>query len=325
MNKERLITFFVLTLLFTLIIVNSISPIFSSKLSAESHKREINILHSSTSEYYCGSNVISDSLQLLINDPKIIYNYTHLTISNLTISFNNGTDISQADAYDNVSLKIYNRVGFVKYSLMIFDNETYQGWGITTSVPGSIPRTFFVDLVALTEKYYYNETIYSFKGYFEIFFYDHHLIPFFQEQSMVVHCSVTVQPPDYNYLDYILLEQGVLYAYILNETGYIVRNVSMYWGGFSGFYYMFSSGKFNASDLSQGYYYSKTILVYDEELYVSSSSNNVFYGEKEPSETSEPTSPETTKSDFFVIWGFFSTVVISMRYLLRMRRKTKFV
>ena len=45
------------------------------------------------------------------------------------ITFANGTDITQANAEDNVTLLVYNSIGFSQVYTMIYDNDTFQGWG----------------------------------------------------------------------------------------------------------------------------------------------------------------------------------------------------
>jgi len=233
----------------------------------------------------------SDPFQLLASNLWISYNGIQLSLSNLTITFMNGTEISQAGAEDNVTINIYNRIGFSKSYSLIFDNETYNGWGTIINTQNFPPRTYFVDLFAISGEYHYNETIYSYKDNFEIYFGYVYLVSYYDNETMVVLGSASSD--QFDFLEYILLEHSIIYAYILDETDHMVRNVSLNWTGFIGFYYTFSSGSFNVSELSQGYYYAEVVLVYDEEFYLSPFSDSVYYGEQEPT-TPTPTTPVST-------------------------------
>ena len=135
-----------------------------------------------------------------------------------------------------------------------------------------------------------------------------------------MHISISITVVPYIYLDYILFNSSIL-GCIFNSSNNNVKTVSLSWGGFSGWWYQWTANV-NISDLEVDLYYSVGLVVYENEVFFSPPSNEVFYMHNSITETSTETS-ETTKSNFLFIWGVLSTVAISIRYLLRMRRKRK--
>ena len=141
---------------------------------------------------------------------------------------------------------------------------------------------------------------------------------FNEEETFVLQCSITTEPYIYN--EYILIDSSEVTASFFNSSNHNILNVSLYCSGFIGYWYTWSSGYINSSNFEEGLYYATVCVEYDGELYFSSPSNPVFIGEEESTETSE-----TTKSNFLFILSVLSTMVISISYLLKMRRKRKIV
>jgi len=254
----------------------------------------------------------ADPFQLLINNLTIVYNWTHLALNNLTITFANGTDIIQASAEDNVTLLIYNNVGFSRVYTLIYDNDTYQGWGKLINVSfssGYSPRRYFVDLLVSTEDYYYNGNVYSFKKYFKIKF-GNHYFDVDADGLLNVASSISVEPPNYN--DYILFLNSKIYAIIFNSSDHNIITVSAQYQGFIGFWYIFSTEEFSLDDFAPGYYYAYMIVIYDEEVYFSPPSNIINTGEE----------PTKSSIDLFWLLGFF--VVITLVRLSRIGKKQEF-
>ena len=253
----------------------------------------------------------ADPFQLLINNLLIVYNWTHLTLSNLTITFANGTEINQANAEDNVTLLVFNSIGFSREYTMIYDNDTYQGWGNLINVnSGYSPRRYYVDLLVSTGDYYFSGNVYSFKKYFKIKFGNHYL-DMDAEGMLNVASTISVEPPDYN--DYILILNSKIYAVIFNSSNHNIINVSAQYQGFIGFWYIFSTEEFSLEDFAPGYYYAYMIVIYDEELYFSPPSNIINTGEEEP-----------TESSFSLFWFFGFLLVISLVRKPRIRKKQEF-
>ena len=253
----------------------------------------------------------ANPFQLLINNLTIVYNWTHLALTNLTITFTNGTDITQASAEDNVTLLVYNSIGFSREYTMIYENDTYQGWGNLINVDsGYSPRRYYVDLLVTTGDYYYNGNVYSFKKYFMIKF-GNHYFDMDTEGMLTVATSISVEPHDYN--DYILILNSNIYAIIFNSSDYNVMTVSANYQGFIGFWYRYRTEEFSLEDFAPGYYYAYMIVIYNEELYFSPPSNIINTGEEEPTKSS---------IDLFWLLGFF--VVISLVRLSRIRKKQEY-
>ena len=252
----------------------------------------------------------ADPFQLIINNLTIVYNWTHLALTNLSITFVNGTDITQAGAEDNVTLLIYNNVGFSRVFTLIYDNDTYQGWGKLINVSfssGYSPRRYFVDLLVSTEDYYYNGNVYSFKKYFKIKF-GNHYFDMDAEGMLTVATSISVEPHDYN--DYILILNSNIYAIIFNSSDYNVMTVLAQYQGFSAWWYFYRTEEFSLEDFAPGYYYAYMIVIYDEEVYFSPPSNTINTGEEEP-----------TESSLSLLWFFGFLLIITLIRLLRARKK----
>ena len=258
--------------------------------------------------------ITNSELSLLtINSPDILYNWTHVTIANLTVSFINETDITQASAEDNVTIVIYNRIGFSKEYLMTYQNNSNKGWEIIIDVSyenGFDPRTYFVDLDVTTGEYYFSENIYTFKKYFEIWLENIHLFLNDENQTLVVQSTISTYPHDYR--DYILLHNSEVYACIYNSSNFIMRIESMYCGGFIGFAYTWSTGYFNISNFHQGSYYALVTVVFDEDIYISNPSNTVIFTNNQ----------NESSFDLFWLLGFF--VVITLVRLSRIRKKQEY-
>ena len=247
----------------------------------------------------------ADPFQLLINNLTIVYNWTHLALTNLTITFTNGTDITQASAEDNVTIVIYNRIGFSKEYLMTYQNNSNKGWEIIIDVSyenGFDPRTYFVDLEVTTGEYYFSENIYTFKKYFEIWLENIHLFLNDENQTLVVQSTISTYPHDYR--DYILLHNSEVYACIYNSSNFIMRIESMYCGGFIGFAYTWSTGYFNISNFHQGSYYALVTVVFDEDIYISNPSNTVIFTNNQ------------NESSFVMFWFLIPLFGLSSIYLI---------
>ena len=246
---------------------------------------------------------------LLINEPLIDYNVTHLSISNLTITFANGSDISQGNAEDNVTIEIINNANFSE-SYSIMHNNVSNCWETVIYVYYFSPRRYFVNLTVTTEDYYYNNTIFSYKVPFNIVFGYNSLIINSENNTLSSYCSISTDPHDL--CDYILLQNSKVYANILNSTNDIVKTLVLEQTGFIGFYYTWSSGKINITNFSVGQYYSLVIVDYDEEIYVSEPSNTELY-EKD----------EIVKNSFEIIWIIIPISVIIVLHLLKREKNNK--
>lgn len=274
--------------------VNKRTTVFSSE-------NERNNSHNSTF-------ALSDSMSLLINEPIIIYNWTHVSIINLTITFINGTDICQADSEDNVTIIVYNSIGFFKRYSLVYNNISNQNWTITFDTYEYPPRKFFIDLEITTGEYQYFGTIYSFSKYFEILIES----PFFfinnEEQTLTVQCYITTIP--YDNREYILVENSKIHANVyFNATNEIISSPQLNWtGGYSGFHYSFWSDEINVTDYIKGYYYVIVSVEYDDEVYFSLPSDVMF---KEDVETTELTISVYSKPILLIF--SFSTLSIVYR------------
>lgn len=250
-----------------------------------------------------------DSFLLLINEPLIDYNVSHLSISNLTITFANGTDISQGDAEDNVTIEISNNTNFSESYSVTYNNVSHC-WKTVIYVYYFSPRRYFVNLTVTTEDYYFNNTIFSYKVPFSIVFGYNSLIINSENNTLSNYCSISTD--SYDLRDYILLQNSEVYANILNSTNDIVKTLVLEQTGFIGFYYTWSSGKINITNFSVGQYYSLVIVDYDEEMYVSEPSNTELY-EKD----------EIVKNSFEIIWIIFPISVIIVLHLLKREKNNK--
>jgi len=250
-----------------------------------------------------------DSFLLLINEPLIDYNASHLSISNLTITFANGTDISQGDAEDNVTIEIINNANFSESYSVTYNNVSHC-WETVIYVYYFSPRRYFVNLTVTTENYYYNNTIFSYKVPFSIVFGYNSLIINSENNTLSNYCSISTDPHDLR--DYILLLNSEVCANILNSTNDIVKTLVLEQTGFIGFYYTWSSGKINITNFSVGQYYSLVIVDYDEEIYVSEPSNTELY-EKD----------EIVINSFEIIWIIFPISVMIVLHLLKKEKNNK--
>ena len=272
-------------------------------------------------EKFSTKDKLTDSFQLIINQPEILQNATYLTIMDLNITFINETEIINASAQDNVNILIYNNKGFSADYPMNYDLNRFNGWGKEIYIFNyESPGKYFIDLVVQTGLYSYNGTLDSFEIDFSIHFSNSLLGLSNESQTMHISISITVVP--YIYLDYILFNSSIL-GCIFNSSNNNVKTVSLSWGGFSGWWYQWTANV-NISDLEVDLYYSVGLVVYENEVFFSPPSNEVFYMHNSITETSTETS-ESTESNFFFVWSVLSTVIISMRYLLKMRRKRKLV
>ena len=256
-----------------------------------------------------------DSFQLQINEPEINYNFTHLTVSNLTITFTNGTEIFYADEADIVTLITNNSIGVAEEYSMSYSNETH--WKITIDLGNYAPRKYTIILVVSTGEFYFNKTIYEFEKNYEILFDEIYLLVFNEEKIMVLQCSITTLAHEYR--EYILLDYGNVSVSFFNSSNYCIMSSTLYQSGFIGNWYTWSSGYLNISDFKDGFYYGIVYVDYDEELYISQPSNTAFIGEEE-STTPTPSTPEPTENTISTLLSVISVLFISCLYFWKRKK-----
>ena len=253
---------------------------------------------------------LTNDFQLIINAPVISQNTTYLTVMNLNITFTNDTAIIDASAEDNVTLVIFNDKGFSSNYTMDYDLNRFNGWGKDIFIfYYEYPGIYYIDLIVSTGLYYYNNTLDSFEIGFSISF----RIPLLglSNESRIMHISISITIKPYIYLDYVLFN-STIYGCIFNSFDYNVKTVILTWGGFSGWWYRWTS-ILNVDDLETGYYYAVGLVVYEEELFLSPPSNRVFYMPDQPTET-----PTTSGDKTALI--IISISLISFVHLLRKKK-----
>lgn len=256
------------------------------------------------------TNELTDDFQLIINAPVISQNTTYLTVMNLNITFSNDTAIIDASAEDNVTLIIFNDKGFSSNYTMDYDLNRFNGWGKDIFIfYYEYPGIYYIGLIVSTGLYYYNNTIDS----FEIGFSIHFRIPLLglSNESQIMHISISITINPTIYLDYVLFN-STIYGCIFNSFDYNVKTVILTWGGFSFWWYRWTSD-LNVDDLETGYYYAVGFVVYEEELFISPPSNRVFYMPDQPTET-----PTTSGDKTALI--IISVSLISFVHLLRKKK-----
>ena len=132
MRKMRKKNLIMLVLMIILISCSSYSLKLSNSFTSYIDMGKENFLSKgfNTNTSLLLEKTLSDSFQLITNNPLITKNTTHLTIANLTITFTNGTDIVQASGTDNVTLIIYNNYDFSQNYTMQYSTGYYSGWGV---------------------------------------------------------------------------------------------------------------------------------------------------------------------------------------------------
>ncbi|MCG3254980.1 MAG: hypothetical protein H7646_02795 [Candidatus Heimdallarchaeota archaeon] len=253
---------------------------------------------------------LTDDFQLIINAPVISQNTTYLTVMNLNITFTNDTAITDASAEDNVTLVIFNDKGFSSNYTMDYDLNRFNGWGKEIFIfYYEYPGIYYIDLIASTGLYYYNNTLDS----FEIGFSTSFRIPLLglSNESRIMHISISITIKPYIYLDYVLFN-STIYGCIFNSFDYNVKTVILTWGGFSFWWYRWTSD-LSVDDLETGYYYAVGFVVYEEELFISPPSNRVLYMPDQPTET-----PTTSGDKTALI--IISLSLISFVHLLRKKK-----
>ena len=256
------------------------------------------------------TNELTDDFQLIINAPVISQNTTYLTVMNLNITFTNDTAITDASAEDNVTLVIFNDKGFSSNYTMDYDLNRFNGWGKDIFIfYYEYPGIYYIDLIVSTGLYYYNNTLDSFEIGFSISF--NQSLLGLSNESRIMHISISITIKPYIYLDYVLFN-STIYGCIFNSFDYNVKTVILTWGGFSGWWYRWTS-ILNVDDLETGYYYAVGLVVYEEELFLSPPSNRVFYMPDQPTET-----PTTSGDKTALI--IISISLISFVHLLRKKK-----
>ena len=253
---------------------------------------------------------LTNDFQLIINAPVISQNTTYLTVMNLNITFTNDTAIIDASAEDNVTLVIFNDKGFSSNYTMDYDLNRFNGWGKDIFIfYYEYPGIYYIDLIVSTGLYYYNNTLDSFEIGFSISF--NQSLLGLSNESRIMHISISITVKPYIYLDYVLFNSAI-YGCIFNSSNYNVKTVILTWGGFSGWWYRWTS-ILNVDDLETGYYYAVGLVVYEEELFLSPPSNRVFYMPDQPTET-----PTTSGDKAALI--IISISLISFVHLLRKKK-----
>ena len=253
---------------------------------------------------------LTNDFQLIINAPVISQNTTYLTVMNLNITFTNDTAITDASAEDNVTLVIFNDKGFSSNYTMDYDLNRFNGWGKDIFIfYYEYPGIYYIDLIVSTGLYYYNNTLDSFEIGFSISF--NQSLLGLSNESRIMHISISITIKPYIYLDYVLFN-STIYGCIFNSFDYNVKTVILTWGGFSGWWYRWTS-ILNVDDLETGYYYAVGLVVYEEELFLSPPSNRVFYMPDQPTET-----PTTSGDKTALI--IISISLISFVHLLRKKK-----
>jgi len=256
------------------------------------------------------TNELTDDFQLIINAPVISQNTTYLTVMNLNITFSNDTAIIDASAEDNVTLIIFNDKGFSSNYTMDYDLNRFNGWGKDIFIfYYEYPGIYYIGLIVSTGLYYYNNTLDSFEIGFSISF--NQSLLGLSNESQIMHISITITIKPYIYLDYVLFN-STIYGCIFNSLDYNVKTVILTWGGFSGWWYHWTS-ILSVDDLETGYYYAVGFVVYEEELFISPPSNRLFYMPDQPTET-----PTTSGDNTALI--IISIGIISFVHLLRKKK-----
>jgi len=256
------------------------------------------------------TNELTDDFQLIINAPVIAQNTTYLTVMNLNITFSNDTAIIDASAEDNVTLIIFNDKGFSSNYTMDYDLNRFNGWGKDIFIfYYEYPGIYYIGLIVSTGLYYYNNTLDSFEIGFSISF--NQSLLGLSNESQIMHISITITIKPYIYLDYVLFN-STIYGCIFNSLDYNVKTVILTWGGFSGWWYHWTS-ILSVDDLETGYYYAVGFVVYEEELFISPPSNRLFYMPDQPTET-----PTTSGDNTALI--IISIGIISFVHLLRKKK-----
>jgi len=282
------------------------------------------VLHSGIVKTYGGllnAEKFADSYELIINDPSISQNTTYLTISDLNITFTNETEINDASADDNVTLVIYNDEGFLTNYSMSYDINQFHGWGKVIYIfDYDYPGIYYINLMVQTGLYYFNSTIDSFEINFSIHFSNPLLGLNIENQTMHISISITVEP--YIYLDYILFNSSI-YGCIFNSTNYLVKTIPLNWGGFSFWWYHWTA-LVNIDDFETDTYYSVGLVVYEDDVFFSPPSNEVFYqsnlSTETPTETNEPTTPESTENTISTLLSVISVLFISCLYFWKRKK-----
>ncbi len=99
-------------------------------------------------------------LKLHINTPDFQRDNS-LIISELDITFLNGTSIVDGSAEDIVSIEIY-KTGFSEIYILEYDLTLYNGWGCTIDLAGYEKGYYLVKLVVTSSDYFYSNDIYNF-------------------------------------------------------------------------------------------------------------------------------------------------------------------
>jgi len=141
-----------------------------------------------------------------------------------------------------------------------------------------------------------------------------------ENQTMHISISITVEP--YIYLDYILFNSSI-YGCIFNSTNYLVKTIPLNWGGFSFWWYHWTA-LVNIDDFETDTYYSVGLVVYEDDVFFSPPSNEVFYqsnlSTETPTETNEPTTPESTENTISTLLSVISVLFISCLYFWKRKK-----